>query len=84
MAEVLHGAAVVCTTLTGALMRDLRDLEFDVVVIDEAAQVGNSSLRRCWLSSYIENNVVVACCCEQERYGRSKRERRHTGQLVLD
>ena len=59
MAEVLHGAAVVCTTLTGALMRDLRDLEFDVVVIDEAAQVGNSCLRCSWLSSYIDNSGVL-------------------------
>ena len=30
---------VVCSTLTGALAYDLRDVTFDVVVVDEAAQV---------------------------------------------
>ncbi|CAL5218349.1 g9 [Coccomyxa viridis] len=36
--EVLKRATVVCTTLTGVLMRDLRDLQFDVAIVDEAAQ----------------------------------------------
>ena len=35
----LQRASVVCTTLTGVLMRDLRDVHFDVAIIDEAAQV---------------------------------------------
>ena len=35
----MQRATVVCTTLTGVLMRDLRDLQFDVAVVDEAAQV---------------------------------------------
>ena len=35
----LQRASVVCTTLTGVLMRDLRDVRFDVAIIDEAAQV---------------------------------------------
>ena len=35
----LQRASVVCTTLTGVLMRDLRDMHFDVAIIDEAAQV---------------------------------------------
>lgn len=42
MSEVrchLQCASVVCTTLTGVLMRDLRDVHFDVAIIDEAAQV---------------------------------------------
>ncbi|KAK9915598.1 hypothetical protein WJX75_001370 [Coccomyxa subellipsoidea] len=36
--EVLKKAAVVCATLSGALMRELRPLRFDLAVIDEAAQ----------------------------------------------
>ena len=39
MDEVLNKAAVVCATLSGALMRELRPLRFDLAVIDEAAQV---------------------------------------------
>lgn len=39
--EVMKKAAVVCATLSGALMRELRPLQFDVAVIDEAAQVHN-------------------------------------------
>ena len=35
----LQRASVVCATLTGVLMRDLRDVLFDVAIIDEAAQV---------------------------------------------
>ena len=37
--STMQHATVVCTTLTGVLMRDLRDLQFDVAVVDEAAQV---------------------------------------------
>jgi len=37
-------APVVCTTLTGVLMRDMRDLRFDVAVVDEAAQVMSSAV----------------------------------------
>ncbi len=37
--EVMKKAAVVCATLSGTLMRELRPLQFDVAVIDEAAQV---------------------------------------------
>ena len=40
VAEVLRGARVVCTTLTGVGQRLLDGLQFDVVVVDEAAQVG--------------------------------------------
>jgi superfamily I DNA and/or RNA helicase len=36
--EVLARAAVVATTLTGALGRDVRALRYDLAVIDEAAQ----------------------------------------------
>jgi len=35
---VLGRARVVWATLTGALAYDLRDLAFDVAVVDEAAQ----------------------------------------------
>ena len=37
--QVLTRARVVCATLTGALAHDMRDLAFDVVGVDEAAQV---------------------------------------------
>lgn len=43
---LMQRAAVVCTTLTGVLMRDLRDLRFDVAVVDEAAQVKSLLLLR--------------------------------------
>ena len=38
----LQRASVVCTTLTGVLMRDLRDVHFEIAIIDEAAQVRSS------------------------------------------
>ena len=44
---MVQRATVVCTTLTGVLMRDLRDLQFDVAIVDEAAQV----LRSCAFQS---------------------------------
>ena len=37
--EVLKHADVVCATLTGVQGYNLRDLAFDVAVVDEAAQV---------------------------------------------
>ena len=37
--EVLSHARVVCATLTGVLARDIAPLKFDLVVVDEAAQV---------------------------------------------
>ena len=37
--EVLQKAAVVCATLTGTMSHDLAPLSFNLVVIDEAAQV---------------------------------------------
>lgn len=37
--EVLSHAKVVCATLTGVLSRDVAPLQFDLVVVDEAAQV---------------------------------------------
>ena len=45
--QVLGRAKVVCSTLTGALAYDLRDLTFDVVVVDEAAQVWSVTLKEC-------------------------------------
>ena len=41
--EVLKHASVVCATLTGVATFQLRDLVFDVTVVDEAAQVKNHS-----------------------------------------
>ncbi|MEW5310653.1 MAG: hypothetical protein WDW38_002430 [Sanguina aurantia] len=38
IAEVIKGAVVLCTTLTGASHPRLRDEKFDLVVVDEAAQ----------------------------------------------
>lgn len=42
---------VICATLTGVGSRQLERLRFDVVVIDEAAQVGaaHAGMHRCWL-----------------------------------
>ena len=39
VAECLARASVVCATLTGCLSRDLEPREFDLAVVDEAAQV---------------------------------------------
>ncbi|KAL4856486.1 DNA-binding protein SMUBP-2 [Chlorella vulgaris] len=43
--EVLAGARVICTTLTGVGTRQLSSLQFDVIVIDEAAQALEPA---CW------------------------------------
>ncbi len=40
MTAARHSLQVICTTLTGVGTRQLNPLQFDVVVIDEAAQVG--------------------------------------------
>lgn len=40
--EVLKHAGVVCATLTGVATFQLRDLTFDVTVVDEAAQVSGA------------------------------------------
>lgn len=44
----VHHLQVVCTTLTGVGARRLDRLQFDVVVIDEAAQVGGWGELRWW------------------------------------
>lgn len=41
--EVLLQAPVICATLSGVLSHQMKDLKFDVTVIDEAAQVHGSS-----------------------------------------
>ena len=45
--EVLSHAKVVCATLTGVLARDIAPLKFDLVVVDEAAQVDPSCAMAC-------------------------------------
>ena len=42
MEEVLKHSSVVCATLTGVATFQLRDLTFDVAVVDEAAQASSS------------------------------------------
>ena len=49
--EVLKHSSVVCATLTGVATFHLRDLTFDVAVVDEAAQVSSSDVgASLWLS----------------------------------
>ena len=38
LTQVMAGAAVVCCTLSGVLSQHMRDMTFDVTVVDEAAQ----------------------------------------------
>ena len=45
--EVVRDACVVATTLTGAQSYSLARLEFDVVIIDEAAQALEPA---CWIA----------------------------------
>lgn len=55
---LMQHAKVVCTTLTGVLMRDLRDLIFDVAVVDEAAQV----LRLCTFKcKHLPSPILYHC-----------------------
>lgn len=51
--EVLRSRDVVLATCVGAATYSLRDEEFDLVVIDEAAQVGAGS----------ERTIVVLLLC---------------------
>lgn len=46
VADVIKDSAVILTTLTGALTRQLRDTTFDIVIIDEAAQALEIA---CWI-----------------------------------
>ena len=57
----MQRAAVVCTTLTGVLMRDLRDLRFDVAVVDEAAQVKRLLPLRSLLQSHMPSFLLRWC-----------------------
>lgn len=43
--EVLKHASVVCSTLTGVATFQLRDLTFNLTVVDEAAQVSDAIQR---------------------------------------
>lgn len=55
--EVLKGAQVVCTTLTGVGQRQLERLAFDVVAIDEAAQALEPA---CWAALLKGRRAVLA------------------------
>lgn len=55
--EVLAGAQVVATTLMGAAGRDLHGMEFDVCVVDEAAQALEAA---CWLALLHARKAVLA------------------------
>ncbi|EFJ16960.1 hypothetical protein SELMODRAFT_179218 [Selaginella moellendorffii] len=45
--DVIQGASVVLTTLTGAMSAQLQKVDFDVVVLDEAAQALETA---CWIA----------------------------------
>lgn len=45
--DVIKDSSVICTTLTGALSRQLNQTNFDVVIIDEAAQALEVA---CWIA----------------------------------
>jgi len=55
--EVLSAADVISTTLTGVSSRQLKDLEFDLVVIDEAAQALEAA---CWGALLKGKRAVLA------------------------
>lgn len=55
--DVLASAQVVATTLTGAAGRDLHGMEFDVCVVDEAAQALEAA---CWLAMLHARKAVLA------------------------
>lgn len=57
VAEALAGAQVVCTTLAGVGARDVAGLQFDVVVIDEAAQALEAA---CWAALLRGRRAVLA------------------------
>ena len=57
MEDVVSGARVVCATLSGALSGTLKCQDFDVVVIDEAAQALEAS---CWGAVLKGKKTVLA------------------------
>lgn len=57
MKDVVNGARVVCSTLSGALSGTLKFQDFDVVVIDEAAQALEAA---CWGAVLKGKKTVLA------------------------
>ncbi|KAG0596165.1 hypothetical protein M758_UG230200 [Ceratodon purpureus] len=57
VADVIKDSAIVLTTLTGALTRQLRDTTFDIVIIDEAAQALEIA---CWIALLKGRRCVLA------------------------
>ena len=57
MKDVINGARVVCSTLSGALSGTLKFQDFDVVVIDEAAQALEAA---CWGAVLKGKKTVLA------------------------
>ncbi|GAB4814237.1 hypothetical protein N2152v2_001283 [Parachlorella kessleri] len=57
VAEVLQGAQVICTTLTGVGVKLLDKLQFDVVIVDEAAQALEAA---CWAALLKGRRCVLA------------------------
>ena len=55
--EVIEHAQIVCTTITGAADRYLRDIKFDLVVIDEAAQALEVA---CWIPILRGERLILA------------------------
>lgn len=55
--DIISSADVVFATTTGCADSNLRDLEFDLVVIDEAAQALEAS---CWIAALKAPRVVLA------------------------
>mmetsp|Transcript_18952 Transcript_18952/g.52864 ORF Transcript_18952/g.52864 Transcript_18952/m.52864 type:complete len:800 (-) Transcript_18952:678-3077(-) len=55
--EVISGAQVICCTLTGVQVRDLRNESFDVTIIDEAAQALEVA---CWGALLVSKRAVLA------------------------
>lgn len=84
VADVIKDAAVILTTLTGALTRQLKDTTFDLVIIDEAAQALEIACwipllkgRRCVLAGdHLQlSPTVLSPEAEKKGYGRTLFER---------
>ncbi|BBM97873.1 ATP-dependent RNA/DNA helicase IGHMBP2 [Marchantia polymorpha subsp. ruderalis] len=55
--DVIKDSSVICTTLTGALSRQLNQTNFDVVIIDEAAQALEVA---CWIALLKGRRCILA------------------------
>ncbi|KAJ7513493.1 hypothetical protein O6H91_23G002000 [Diphasiastrum complanatum] len=57
ISDVIRDSNVILTTLTGALSRQLQDVSFDVVIIDEAAQALEVA---CWIALLKGRRCILA------------------------